>query len=57
MLKIVNETKNLQASTKPSSDVKGQAAKPTLTFEELQKSMSEFGVCIRRPPFISEKTV
>ena len=57
MLKIINETKNLQASAKSTSDAKSQIAKTTFTFEDMQKSMSEFGVCLRRPPFISEKLV
>jgi hypothetical protein len=58
MLKIVNEMKNVQQSTKTAGDAKNLATqgKQTFTFDDLQKSMSEFGVCIRRPPFLSEKT-
>jgi hypothetical protein len=55
MLKIINEMKSVQASSKPSTD--SRTSKPTFTFDDLQKTMSEFGVCIRRPPFIAEKTV
>ena len=55
MLKIINEMKHVQAGSKPLSDTR--AVKQTFRFEDLQKSMSEFGVCIRRPPFIAEKTV
>ena len=45
MLKIVQEMKTLQ----------GSSSKPHFQFDDLQKAMSEFGVAIKRPPFLSEK--
>lgn len=45
MLKIVSEMKTVST-----------VSKPQFSFEDLQKSMTEFGVALKRPAFISEKT-
>jgi hypothetical protein len=45
MLKIVHEMKALH----------GEKQQTKFTFEDLQKAMSEFGVALKRPPFLAEK--
>ena len=57
MLKIVSEMKAVPTD-KQKSEQKGSAGdrqKSNLTFEDLQNAMSEFGVQMKRPPFLSEK--
>ena len=49
LLKIINEVKgvNVQQQKEPY--------KTHLSFEDLSKSMEEFGVAIRRPAFLEDK--
>ena len=64
MLKIISEVKSLNTLQKPnvSNDDGGRSRsvstllKQNFTFDDLQKSMSEFGVSIKRPSFVSEKS-
>ena len=50
MLKIIAELKLVGNTQKKSSH------KTHLTFEDLRLSMDEFGVALRRPPFLVEKS-
>jgi hypothetical protein len=51
LCKILNEVKNVNLQQQ-----KLQEFKSHLSHEDLMKAMEEFGVAIRRPPFLDDKT-
>ena len=50
LCKILNEVKTVNIQTQ-----KQQEFKSTLTFEDLSRALEEFGIVIRRPPFLDDK--
>ena len=54
MLKIIQELRAV-APQQLNQDKKVEP-KTTVQFEDLNKAMEEFGVAIRRPPFLEEKS-
>lgn len=52
LCKILNEVKCVNLQQQKQHEVKTH-----LSFEELAKALEEFGVMIRRPPFLDDKGV
>ena len=52
LCKILNEAKNVNLNQQKQQDFKTH-----LSFEDLTRALEEFGVVIRRPPFIDDKGV
>ena len=50
LCKILNEVKNVNLNQQKQQDFKTH-----LSFEDLSRALEEFGVVIRRPPFIGDK--
>ena len=48
--KILNEVKSVNLQQQ-----KQQEFKSTLTFDDLSKALEEFGIALRRPPFLDDK--
>ena len=52
LCKILNEVKNVNLNQQKQQDYKTH-----LSFEDLSRALEEFGVVIRRPPFIDDKGI